>query len=113
MNVNVNWPLAHYKVPRYLTRTLWTSRHWSTNWQVPSSALSKADFLPEHWSAQELEEWGKGGSLRKCLAKAHEIVSREVLAVALAAMGTFLVLGCGGGFGGAEGSSGGGLSTQA
>ena len=35
--------------------------------------------------------------------------SREVLAVALAAMGTFLVLGCGGGFGGAEGSSGGGL----
>ena len=35
--------------------------------------------------------------------------SREVMAVALAAMGTFLVLGCGGGFGGAEGSSGGGL----
>ncbi|UYZ64048.1 tryptophan 2,3-dioxygenase family protein [Hymenobacter weizhouensis] len=63
VNVNVNWPLMHYKsAVRYL------ERHPSeipatggTNWKkyLPPK-FQRRIFYPPLWSAQELAEWGKG-----------------------------------------------------
>lgn len=63
VNVNINWPLVHYKsAVRYLQQ-----HHddiaatGGTNWQkyLPPR-FQKRVFYPELWSAQELEDWGKG-----------------------------------------------------
>lgn len=58
INVNVNWPLVHYKsAARYLGDTAATG---GTNWQkyLPPR-FQKRIFYPELWSEQEMEEWGK------------------------------------------------------
>ena len=63
VNVNVNWPLAHYKsAVRYLHKDpVDIAATGGTNWQkyLPPR-FQKRIFFPEHWSDQELEEWGKG-----------------------------------------------------
>jgi tryptophan 2,3-dioxygenase len=63
VNVNVNWPLAHYKsAVRYLHKDpVDIAATGGTNWQkyLPPR-FQKRVFFPEHWSAHELEEWGKG-----------------------------------------------------
>lgn len=61
-NVNVNWPLAHYKTAvKYLQRDPETiAATGGTNWQkyLPPR-FQKRVFYPNLWSTQELEEWGK------------------------------------------------------
>lgn len=62
-NVNVNWPLVHYKsAVRYLHRNPDDiAATGGTNWQkyLPPR-FQKRVFFPEFWSAQELNDWGKG-----------------------------------------------------
>ena len=61
-NVNVNWPLAHYKTAaRYLAKDSdGVAATGGTNWQkyLPSR-LQKRVFYPFLWSQAELEDWGK------------------------------------------------------
>jgi tryptophan 2,3-dioxygenase len=61
--VNVNWPLAHYKsAVRYLQRDPEDIKATGgTNWQkyLPPR-FQKRIFYPELWTAEELENWGKG-----------------------------------------------------
>lgn len=62
VNVNVNWPLMHYKsAVRYLHKdTGDVNATGGTNWQkyLPPR-FQKRIFYPELWSASEVEEWGK------------------------------------------------------
>lgn len=62
VNVNVNWPLSHYKsAVRYLNREPEEIKATGgTNWQkyLPPR-FQKRIFYPELWSAEELENWGK------------------------------------------------------
>lgn len=61
-NVNVNWPLAHYKsAVRYLAREASDiAATGGTNWQkyLPPR-FQKRIFYPTFWSAEEHENWGK------------------------------------------------------
>lgn len=61
-NVNINWPLAHYKsAVRYLAKdTSDIAATGGTNWQkyLPPR-FQKRIFYPELWSAEEYENWGK------------------------------------------------------
>lgn len=61
-NVNVNWPLMHYKsAVRYLHQdTKDVAATGGTNWQkyLPPR-FQKRIFYPELWSAAQIEEWGK------------------------------------------------------
>jgi tryptophan 2,3-dioxygenase len=61
-NVNVNWPLAHYKsAVRYLARdTEDVAATGGTNWQkyLPPR-FQKRIFYPKLWSTLEIENWGK------------------------------------------------------
>lgn len=61
-NVNVNWPLAHYKsAVRYLAKdTSDIAATGGTNWQkyLPPR-FQKRIFYPALWSEHEKEEWGK------------------------------------------------------
>lgn len=63
INVNVNWPLAHYKsAVRYLARDKEdVAATGGTNWQkyLPPR-FQKRIFYPELWSSEEIENWGKG-----------------------------------------------------
>jgi len=63
ININVNWPLAHYKsAVRYLARdTEDVAATGGTNWQkyLPPR-FQKRIFYPELWSSEEIENWGKG-----------------------------------------------------
>lgn len=63
INVNVNWPLMHYKsAVRYLQQNEGdVPATGGTNWQkyLPPR-FQKRIFYPELWSAQEHEDWGKG-----------------------------------------------------
>jgi len=63
VNVNVNWPLVHYKsAVRYLNRDPEDIKATGgTNWQkyLPPR-FQKRIFYPALWSQQEIEEWGKG-----------------------------------------------------
>jgi tryptophan 2,3-dioxygenase len=63
INVNVNWPLVHYKsAVRYLQQdTKDIEATGGTNWQkyLPPR-FQKRIFYPSLWSEQEKEEWGKG-----------------------------------------------------
>lgn len=62
INVNVNWPLMHYKsAVRYLQRNPdHIAATGGTNWQkyLPPR-FQKRIFYPELWSQEEKEEWGK------------------------------------------------------
>jgi tryptophan 2,3-dioxygenase len=64
LNVNVNWPLVHYKsAVRYLQRdSVDIAATGGTNWQkyLPPR-FQKRIFYPTLWSEQEMEEWGKQG----------------------------------------------------
>jgi len=62
INVNINWPLAHYKsAVRYLNKdSADIAATGGTNWQkyLPPR-FQKRIFYPELWTEQEIEEWGK------------------------------------------------------
>ena len=62
VNVNINWPLAHYKsAVRYLQQDpVDIAATGGTNWQkyLPPR-FQKRIFYPELWTDQEKEEWGK------------------------------------------------------
>jgi tryptophan 2,3-dioxygenase len=64
VNVNVNWPLQHYKsAVRYLHKNPEDiAATGGTNWQkyLPPR-FQKRIFYPELWSELEMEEWGKQG----------------------------------------------------
>jgi tryptophan 2,3-dioxygenase len=61
-NVNVNWPLQHYKTAaRYLLKDSdGVPATGGTNWQkyLPPRFMKRI-FFPELWSNQEKENWGK------------------------------------------------------
>lgn len=63
INVNVNWPLMHYKsAVRYLQQKEGDApATGGTNWQkyLPPR-FQKRIFYPEIWTKEEMEEWGKG-----------------------------------------------------
>jgi tryptophan 2,3-dioxygenase len=63
INVNVNWPLSHYKsAVRYLNREPEEIKATGgTNWQkyLPPR-FQKRIFYPALWNSEELENWGKG-----------------------------------------------------
>ncbi|MFD0793183.1 tryptophan 2,3-dioxygenase family protein [Mucilaginibacter litoreus] len=63
INVNVNWPLSHYKsAVRYLHREPEEIKATGgTNWQkyLPPR-FQKRIFFPSLWSIEELENWGRG-----------------------------------------------------
>jgi len=62
INVNINWPLAHYKsAVRYLNKdSADIAATGGTNWQkyLPPR-FQKRIFYPTLWTDQEKEEWGK------------------------------------------------------
>ncbi|RYZ99195.1 MAG: tryptophan 2,3-dioxygenase [Sphingobacteriaceae bacterium] len=62
VNVNVNWPLSHYKsAVRYLHREPEEiSATGGTNWQkyLPPR-FQKRIFYPGLWRAEEIDQWGK------------------------------------------------------
>ncbi len=62
INVNVNWPLVHYKsAVRYLQQTDGdVPATGGTNWQkyLPPR-FQKRIFFPEIWTKEEIENWGK------------------------------------------------------
>ncbi|MEY3727202.1 MAG: hypothetical protein RL098_662 [Bacteroidota bacterium] len=62
INVNINWPLAHYKsAVRYLARPdKDVAATGGTNWQkyLPPR-FQKRIFYPTLWSNEEHENWGK------------------------------------------------------
>jgi tryptophan 2,3-dioxygenase len=63
VNVNINWPLQHYKsAVKYMALPKGddTPATGGTNWQkyLPPR-FQKRIFFPELWSANEKEEWGK------------------------------------------------------
>jgi tryptophan 2,3-dioxygenase len=64
LNVNVNWPLVHYKsAVRYLQQNdKDIAATGGTNWQkyLPPR-FQKRIFYPELWTEQEMENWGRGG----------------------------------------------------
>lgn len=63
INVNVNWPLVHYKsAARYLQKDpMDIAATGGTNWQkyLPPR-FQKRIFYPSLWSVKEIEDWGKG-----------------------------------------------------
>ena len=62
VNVNVNWPLSHYKsAVRYLQKDPEDIKATGgTNWQkyLPPR-FQKRIFYPELWTGEEMENWGK------------------------------------------------------
>ena len=62
INVNINWPLCHYKsAVRYLQRNPEDiAATGGTNWQkyLPPR-FQKRIFYPTLWSVEEIENWGK------------------------------------------------------
>ena len=62
VNVNVNWPLCHYKsAVRYLNKkSSDIAATGGTNWQqyLPPR-FQKRIFYPQLWKNEEVEEWGK------------------------------------------------------
>jgi tryptophan 2,3-dioxygenase len=62
LNVNVNWPLSHYKsAVRYLQQQPQDiAATGGTNWQkyLPPR-FQKRIFYPNIWTTEEIENWGK------------------------------------------------------
>ncbi len=71
-NVNVNWPLVHYKsAVRYLQQDeADVAATGGTNWQkyLPPR-FQKRIFYPELWSKEEIENWGKGWVIKEVFNK--------------------------------------------
>ncbi|MBK9523725.1 MAG: tryptophan 2,3-dioxygenase [Bacteroidetes bacterium] len=67
-NVNVNWPLSHYKsAVRYLQKDPEDIKATGgTNWQkyLPPR-FQKRVFYPALWNAEDMENWGKGWVARE------------------------------------------------
>jgi len=63
VNVNINWPLVHYKsAVRYLQQNTGDiAATGGTNWQkyLPPR-FQKRIFYPQLWSSEEINDWGKG-----------------------------------------------------
>jgi len=63
LNINVNWPLVHYKsAARYLQKDPEDIKATGgTNWQkyLPPRFQLRI-FYPSLWTKEELEDWGKG-----------------------------------------------------
>jgi tryptophan 2,3-dioxygenase len=63
VNVNINWPLAHYKsAVRYLAKdSSDIAATGGTNWKkyLPPR-FQKRIFFPKLWSDEEKDSWGKG-----------------------------------------------------
>ena len=63
VNVNINWPLVHYKsAVRYLQQNSGDiAATGGTNWQkyLPPR-FQKRVFYPALWTTEELNDWGKG-----------------------------------------------------
>ena len=63
VNVNINWPLVHYKsAVRYLQQNSGdVAATGGTNWQkyLPPR-FQKRIFFPQLWTDQEKEDWGRG-----------------------------------------------------
>jgi tryptophan 2,3-dioxygenase len=74
INVNVNWPLSHYKsAVRYLNREPEEIKATGgTNWQkyLPPR-FQKRIFYPGLWTGEEVENWGKGW-VEKVLGKTDD-----------------------------------------
>jgi tryptophan 2,3-dioxygenase len=72
LNVNVNWPLVHYKsAVRYLHQEEATiAATGGTNWQkyLPPR-FQKRIFYPELWTEEEKENWGKEWVKKEVLKK--------------------------------------------
>jgi tryptophan 2,3-dioxygenase len=72
VNVNVNWPLSHYKsAVRYLQRDPEDiAATGGTNWQkyLPPR-FQKRIFYPELWSSEEVDEWGKAWVKREVFGR--------------------------------------------
>lgn len=72
LNVNVFWPLVHYKsAVRYLQAgDTDVPATGGTNWQkyLPPR-FQKRIFYPELWTAEEKENWGKGWVEKEVLGK--------------------------------------------
>jgi tryptophan 2,3-dioxygenase len=68
VNVNVNWPLSHYKsAVRYLQRDPEDiAATGGTNWQkyLPPR-FQRRVFFPELWNEPEMQNWGKGWVMRE------------------------------------------------
>ena len=62
LNVNVRWPLVHYKsAARYMQQEKGdVPATGGTNWQkyLPPR-MQKRIFYPQLWSEEEIESWGK------------------------------------------------------
>ncbi len=74
LNVNVNWPLVHYKsAVRYLHQDESSiAATGGTNWQkyLPPR-FQKRIFYPELWSEEEKENWGKEWVKKMINGKKH------------------------------------------
>jgi tryptophan 2,3-dioxygenase len=72
VNVNINWPLVHYKsAVRYLQQdTEDIAATGGTNWQkyLPPR-FQKRIFYPELWTEKEKEEWGRSWVNREVFGK--------------------------------------------
>lgn len=68
LKANIFWPLAHYKsAVKYLQRDpVDIAATGGTNWQkyLPPR-FQKVIFYPELWTAEEMDEWGKGWVLKE------------------------------------------------
>jgi tryptophan 2,3-dioxygenase len=77
VNVNINWPLMHYKsAVRYLaSKSGDAPATGGTNWQqyLPPR-LQLRVFFPELWSELELQNWGRGW-VEKVLA--DEVITKD------------------------------------
>ncbi|MFM9943930.1 MAG: tryptophan 2,3-dioxygenase family protein [Bacteroidia bacterium] len=74
-NVNVNWPLAHYRTAvRYLSKDgKDVPATGGTNWQKYLPArYQKRVFFPTLWSEKELEDWGKSWVLNAIKPYQHK-----------------------------------------
>ena len=64
LNVNVNWPLVHYKsAVKYLQKSpKEINATGGTNWKkyLPPR-FQKVIFFPEIWNKKEIKDWGKSG----------------------------------------------------
>jgi tryptophan 2,3-dioxygenase len=73
LNVNVFWPLVHYKsAVRYLQqKNKDVPATGGTNWQeyLPPR-FQKRIFFPELWTEKEKEDWGKGWVVKQIFGEA-------------------------------------------
>jgi tryptophan 2,3-dioxygenase len=73
-NVNVNWPLVHYKsAVRYLQQSdSDIPATGGTNWQkyLPPR-FQKRIFYPELWATEEMENWGKSWVNKEVLGRTN------------------------------------------